>query len=96
MAKILFETVNFDFTIQRLGSTKGVAATSTEFFSASKMGLTIELDTDSGLVTVRHVESGESRVIPRERVKYLTPIAEAPAPAEEKRGPGRPPKVASV
>lgn len=72
-SKIQFEAVGLDYEFQRLGGHKGLATSSTTFFSAEKQKeLTIELDPATGLVTIRH-DNGEAIVIPRERVRYFTP-----------------------
>lgn len=61
--------------IPRLDAAKGVTASSTIFFDTSRMrGLTIELDTGSGVVSLR--QNGGVRHVPRENVLHFGPTAE--------------------
>lgn len=97
MSKILFGAVYLDHEVDRLGGT-GFAYANTTYFRATPapqsnaQSYTIELDTDTSLVTVT-AESGAAIVVPRERVKRFEPLP-AVEGTEAKRGPGRPRKDA--
>lgn len=114
MSKILFGAVYLDHEVNRLGG-NGFAYANTTYFRATPVAAsnaqsyTIELDTDTSLVTVT-AESGAAIVVPRERVKRFEPlpaalitlVADPDAPEgvvlaipEAKRGPGRPRKDVS-
>lgn len=104
MAKILFGGCHLDHEVDRLGGV-GLAAANTSYFRNDGHGpkpvsYTIELDTDTGLVTITSGKGG-SIVVPLARVKRFEPLlcAAPEATASEdpaKRGPGRPRKDASA
>jgi hypothetical protein len=99
--KILFGGVHLDHEVDRLGGT-GLAAANTRYFRNAGHGpkpltYSIELDTDTGLVTITAGHGG-AIVVPRERVLRFEPLPASALPvdaeAEVKRGPGRPRKDA--
>lgn len=82
-AKILFDAVHLDHPVDRMGGV-GMAYANTEFFSRTKGGYTIELDTGTNLVTVRNKENTAAIVVPIHRVKRFEPIRDEPKPAGSK------------
>lgn len=101
MSKLLFGGVHLDHEVDRLGGV-GLAYAHTSYFRAAPaaghvgtkpQSYSIELDTDTSLVTIT-AESGAAIVVPRERVKRFEPLPYVAPEAEHeaKRGPGRPRK----
>ncbi|AKU93383.1 hypothetical protein AKJ09_00047 [Labilithrix luteola] len=78
--KIPYGTVELDFSLRRLGGTQGLASTSTCQF-AETAGYSVELDTVTGLVSIRHERSNEEHLVPRERVLFFKPKAAGVTPA---------------
>lgn len=73
---IAFGAVHLLDEVDRLGNKQGRAAVNTTFFRIDA-GYTIELDTATGLVTIRHKEHGGAIVVPRERIKRFEPLPSA-------------------
>jgi hypothetical protein len=104
MAKILFGGVHLLDEVDRLGGV-GFAYANTSYFRSAPpanhvgskpQSYSIELDTDTGLVTVT-AEAGGAVVVPLGRVKRFEPLPPSTTvedAAPEKRGPGRPRKDA--
>lgn len=81
LAKLQFDAVHLDHPVDRLGGGAGTLAyANTEFFSSSKGGYTIELDTATNLVTVRNKANTGAIVIPIHRVKRFEPLLEESKP----------------
>lgn len=73
--KIQFAAVRLDFEPERLGDTKGLASSTTAYYTV-RAGNTITLDTATGLVTISHSRDFACIVVPRERVRFFVPLAE--------------------
>lgn len=67
--KIQFAHVTFAEEVSRLASEKGFASSTTAFFDAAKAGVTIELDTATGLV--RLSKGALALHFPLSRIKQL-------------------------
>jgi hypothetical protein len=83
--KIQFDAVHLDHPVDRLGGV-GMAYANTQFFSHSKGGYNIELDTDTDLVTVQNQGRTAAIVVPIQRVMRFEPLRTPPpeAPAKTK------------